>query len=114
MGITTQFFAVRWLTTLFAREFPFPTMLRIWDCLLADPQRFMLVQCLATAMLQMKEKDLGEKDFAESMQALQEYATPDCGVLLERMNEVRVNELKRRSGYRSLSELSGGGRRSEE
>lgn len=83
-------------------------MLRVWDALLADPKRFMLVQCLATAMVQSKEEELMKKDFAECVQLLQNYEVTDVDTLLQRMNQIRMKELQRRSGTLRLSELPGG------
>ncbi len=34
-----QFYAVRWLTTLFAREFPLTDTFRVWDSLLSKKKR---------------------------------------------------------------------------
>lgn len=100
---------MRWLTTLFAREFPFETMLRVWDALLADPQRFMLAQCLATAMIDAKEEELAEKDFVECVQLLQNYEVTEVDRLLLQTNQIRMKELRRRRDALRLSQLPGGG-----
>jgi hypothetical protein len=34
------FLAIRWLTLMLSQEFPLPDVLRIWDSLFADENRF--------------------------------------------------------------------------
>ena len=92
--IDTQFYAMRWLTTLFAREFDLPKAFRIWDSLLADPERFMLMYCVGAAMVKMIDEDLLKSDFAGVMGLLQNYNVSDVDKILEVANEVRIKKLK--------------------
>lgn len=78
-----QFYAVRWLTTLFAREFPLSDTFRIWDALLADPARFMFMYCVGAAMIEYVEEPLLQADFAGIMQLLQQYQPPPADELIE-------------------------------
>ena len=68
-----QFYAVRWMTTLFARElpmqetleFPLSDTFRIWDALLADPERFDMAYCVGLAIVEREKRRLVGGDFAE-------------------------------------------------
>lgn len=94
LQIDPQFYAMRWLTTLFAREFDLPKTFRIWDSLLADPERFMLMYCVGAAMVKMIDEDLLKSDFAGVMGLLQNYNVSDVDKILEVANEVRIKKLK--------------------
>ena len=60
-----QFYAVRWMTTLFARELPMQETLRLWDALLADPERFDMAYCVGLAIVEREKRRLVGGDFAE-------------------------------------------------
>ena len=89
-----QFYAVRWLTTLFAREFELEKTFRIWDALLADPQRFMFMYCIGTSMVKLVEEQLLASDFAGIMGCLQNYGVNDIDKIIEVANEVRIRKCK--------------------
>jgi hypothetical protein len=50
-GVDPRFYAFRWLTLLLSQEFPLPDVLRIWDSLFADPDRFQFLTFLCCSML---------------------------------------------------------------
>ena len=89
-----QFYAVRWLTTLFAREFPLSDTFRIWDALLADPARFMFMYCVGAAMIEYVEEPLLQADFAGIMQLLQQYQPPPADELIEAADGIRQKVLR--------------------
>ena len=88
-----QFYAVRWLTTLFAREFPLTDTFRVWDSLLADPARFMLMYCIGAAMIEHIEESLLQADFAGIMNLLQQYQPPEVSELLKTADTIRQSAL---------------------
>lgn len=94
LQVDPQFYAVRWLTTLFAREFELTRTFRIWDALLADPQRFMLMHCIGTAMVKLVDEQLLQSDFAGIMGLLQSYAVDDVEKVVSLANDVRLRKLK--------------------
>ena len=65
MEVDPQFYAVRWMTTLFARELPMQETLRLWDALLADPERFDMAYCVGLAIVEREKRRLEGGDFAE-------------------------------------------------
>ena len=50
-AIKPQFFAFRWLTLLLSQEFLLPDVIRIWDSLFADGNRFDFLLLVCCAML---------------------------------------------------------------
>jgi hypothetical protein len=49
--VDAKFFAFRWLTLLLSQEFSLPDVLRLWDSLFADPDRFQFLTYLCCAMI---------------------------------------------------------------
>lgn len=94
LQVDPQFYAVRWLTTLFAREFELTKTFRIWDALLADPERFMFMYCVGTSMVKMVDDRVLNGDFAEIMGVLQNYEVTDVEKIVKVANDVRIRKLK--------------------
>jgi TBC1 domain family member 13 len=46
-----QFYSFRWITLLLSQEFDLPDVLRLWDALFADEERFSLLYYCCIAML---------------------------------------------------------------
>ena len=86
---------MRWLTTLYAREFNLDDTFRIWDSLLSDPARFMFMHCIGTAMIADKKEQLLKADFSETMGMLQNYECPPTDVIISCANSIRIKLLKR-------------------
>lgn len=86
---------MRWLTTLFAREFTLEDTFRIWDSLLSDPARFEFMHCVGTAMISNKKEQLLKADFSETMGLLQNYECPPTEVIISTANSIRIQLLKR-------------------
>lgn len=50
-NIKPQYFTFRWLTLLLSQEFLLPDVIRIWDTLFSDPDRFHFLILVCCAML---------------------------------------------------------------
>ncbi|EPY83303.1 TBC1 domain family member 13 [Camelus ferus] len=70
-NIKPQFFAFRWLTLLLSQEFLLPDVIRIWDSLFADDNRFEFLLVVCCAMLILIREQLLEGDFTVNMRLLQ-------------------------------------------
>ncbi|XP_071457127.1 TBC1 domain family member 13 isoform X3 [Marmota flaviventris] len=70
-NIKPQFFAFRWLTLLLSQEFLLPDVIRIWDSLFADDNRFDFLLLVCCAMLILIREQLLEGDFTINMRLLQ-------------------------------------------
>ena len=80
LGIESHLYTFRWFTTLFAREFMLPDVIRIWDTLFADTERKVFVLYFGVAMLMMIKDLLMNGDFTENLTLLQSYP-PDVNVI---------------------------------
>ena len=45
-------------------------VLRVWDSLLADPQRFLFMYCIGIALMEQEKEKLSTSDFAEIISCL--------------------------------------------
>ncbi|XP_076784532.1 TBC1 domain family member 13 isoform X4 [Arvicanthis niloticus] len=70
-SIKPQFFAFRWLTLLLSQEFLLPDVIRIWDSLFADGNRFDFLLLVCCAMLILIREQLLKGDFTVNMRLLQ-------------------------------------------
>ncbi|XP_042193728.1 TBC1 domain family member 13 isoform X2 [Callorhinchus milii] len=70
-SIKPQFFAFRWLTLLLSQEFLLPDVLRIWDSLFSDVNRFDFLILVCCAMLILIRDQLLAGDFTINMRLLQ-------------------------------------------
>ncbi|KAF2346521.1 Rab-GTPase-TBC domain [Trinorchestia longiramus] len=81
-GVKEQYFAFRWLSLLFSQEFPLPDVIRMWDSLLASPDRHRCLVLLATAMITLQRDKLLVGDFAANVKLLQNYPPCDVGAII--------------------------------
>jgi hypothetical protein len=95
IGLDAHFYSLRWITTLFCREFTLPDSIAVWDALFADDKlpEFVLFFCLA--MLLEQREELLRGDFGHNLQSLQNYS-PEVEVkrLLERMKALRAYDAR--------------------
>ncbi|XP_068234933.1 TBC1 domain family member 13 [Palaemon carinicauda] len=83
-----QFFSFRWLTLLLSQEFDLPDVIRVWDSLFADSNRFSYLIQVCTAMLVLQRDVMLENDFASNMKLLQRYPPLDVQILLSKATEL--------------------------
>ncbi|XP_006892545.1 PREDICTED: TBC1 domain family member 13 isoform X2 [Elephantulus edwardii] len=87
--IKPQFFAFRWLTLLLSQEFLLPDVIRIWDSLFADDNRFDFLLLVCCSMLILIREQLLEGDFTVNMRLLQDYPITDVCQILQKAKELQ-------------------------
>ena len=99
LGISSQFYAFRWVTLIFTQEFSFHDTLVLWDYLLADNRgRIECIIDIACSMLLLLRERLLHGDFATNVKLLQGYPTHEIGVrkvmrMAERMLTLDVRDV---------------------
>ncbi|XP_074067097.1 TBC1 domain family member 13 isoform X1 [Macrotis lagotis] len=88
-NIKPQFFAFRWLTLLLSQEFLLPDVIRIWDTLFADDNRFDFLLLVCCAMLVLIREQLLAGDFTLNMRLLQDYPITDVHHILQKAKELQ-------------------------
>ncbi|OQV21704.1 TBC1 domain family member 13 [Hypsibius exemplaris] len=89
MDLKPQYYSFRWLTLMLSQEFALPEVLRLWDSLFADAERFDFLLYICCSMLVLIRDQLLEGDFATSMKLLQNYPNPDIHKILVKATQLR-------------------------
>jgi hypothetical protein len=86
---------------LMCQEFDMANVIRLWDTLFADPDRFDYMNYVCVALVQMKREQVLEGDFAVCMETLQRAAdsVEDVRVLLNDANNVCAKYLRKHMKY---------------
>lgn len=89
--LNLQFFALRQLTLLLSQEFELPDVLRLWDTLFSDSNRFELLRYCCCAMLMLQRETLLRGDFAENLKLMQSYPPTDIENIINYALELATN-----------------------
>jgi len=81
--IHPQYFCFRWITLMLSQEFQLPEVLRIWDSLLADDNRFDFLIDVSSAMIIHLRSELLVGDFSTNMKLLQNFPSVDVREILQ-------------------------------
>jgi len=81
--LNPQYYSFRWLTLLLSQEFKLPEVIRLWDTLFADPNRFDFMIYFCCAMMVSVKEEIMEGDFAENLSLLQNYPNSDIDYLIQ-------------------------------
>ncbi|XP_023664113.1 TBC1 domain family member 13 isoform X2 [Paramormyrops kingsleyae] len=88
-NIKPQYFTFRWLTLLLSQEFLLPDVIRIWDTLFSNQDRFDFLILVCCAMLILIRDQLLRGDFTANMRLLQDYPISDVHTILRRATELQ-------------------------
>lgn len=79
-----QYYSFRWLTLLLSQEFPLPDLVRIWDSIFADDNRFEFLIYVCCAMIIILREQILESDFATNVKLLQNFPPIDINIVLSK------------------------------
>lgn len=103
--LNLQFFAFRQLTLLLSQEFELPDVLRLWDTLFSDTNRFELLRYCCCAMLMLQREYLLRGDFAENLKLMQSYPPSDIEEIISYAIQL-ANEPEWEPPFSDLDELN--------
>lgn len=83
-----QYYSFRWITLLLSQEFPLPDVLRIWDTLFSDPDRFNFLIYVCCAMIMILRNQLLTGDFSTNIKLLQNFPPMDIQIILSKAVEL--------------------------
>ena len=64
-------FAIKWINLFFSQQMIMPDVLRLWDIIFCEEDRYYFVYLFSLAILEYKKKDILKKDYYEIMEKLQ-------------------------------------------
>jgi Rab-GTPase-TBC domain len=88
-GIDPRFYAFRWITLLLSQEFELPDVLRLWDSLFGDPDRWSFLLYMCCAMVCNMKPGIMRNDFATNVNMLQNYPDIDVQILINLAHDIR-------------------------
>ena len=71
LGMNPQFYSLRWLMLLMSQEFEINNVIRLWDLVFADHDKFTFVYFVCVTMVTSRREKLLRGDFSGCMQLLQ-------------------------------------------
>ncbi|XP_011505003.1 PREDICTED: TBC1 domain family member 13 isoform X2 [Ceratosolen solmsi marchali] len=83
-----QYYSFRWLTLLLSQEFPLPDVMRIWDSLFSDENRFNFLIHICCAMILLCKEQILSGDFATNVKLLQNFPSTDVQIVLTKAVEL--------------------------
>lgn len=87
-GIFPQYYSFRWLSLILSQEFDLPDVLRLWDSILADENRFEYLIYVCCAMIILVRDQILENDFEHNVKLLQNFPSMDINFVLNRANQL--------------------------
>jgi len=86
-----QFFAFRWITLLLSQEFILPDVIRLWDSLFSDPDRFEFLLHVCCAMLVLLRDHILSGDFALTLKMIQNFPHDriDMATVIQKAVEIK-------------------------
>lgn len=88
-GIVPQYYSFRWITLLLSQEFPLPDVLRLWDSILSDKNRFDYLIYVCCAMIILVRDEILSNDFEHNVKLLQNFPPIDIKFVLDRANQLK-------------------------
>ncbi|XP_044732800.1 TBC1 domain family member 13 [Chrysoperla carnea] len=93
LELCPQYYSFRWLTLMLSQEFPLPDVLRIWDSLFADENRFDFLIYICCSMIMLVRNQLIKGDFPHNVKLLQNFPTVDIQLVLTKAAELSGRSL---------------------
>lgn len=87
--VDIQLFAFKWVVLLFTQDFLMPDILRIWDAILSEEDKFYMVYLICLSILILKRKEILKGDFSVCIAKLQKINNIDCELLLLTANDLK-------------------------
>jgi TBC1 domain family member 13 len=87
-SIVPQYYSFRWLSLLLSQEFDLPDVLRLWDSILADENRFDYLIYVCCAMIILVRDQILVNDFEHNVKLLQNFPSMDINFVLNRANQL--------------------------
>ena len=69
--IDNFYFAIKWINLFFSQQMILPDVLRLWDIIFSEEDRYYFVYIFSLAILEYNKKDILKKDYYEIIEKLQ-------------------------------------------
>ncbi|CAD7083195.1 unnamed protein product [Hermetia illucens] len=87
-----QYYSFRWLTLILSQEFPLPDVVRMWDSIFSDENRFSFLIDVCCAMIVLLRDQILENDFSTNVKLLQNFPPMDINIVLSKAVSLRQKQ----------------------
>ena len=95
LDVKMTHFSFRWFNLFFGQDFIIPDILRLWDTIFSEQDKFYFTYFFSIAILEMKRKELLQSDFFGTIKLLQKIDDEDIEVIISKaINIKKENEKK--------------------
>lgn len=92
--VEIQYFVFRWYTLFLTQEFEMPDILRLWDSILSEENKFEFLNMVCVAIIKMKRNEILQSDFAGIMLSLQNLEKLDIEKVIFTAENIRIDLYK--------------------
>ena len=85
-------YSLRWITTLFAREFTLVDTIRLWDTFFSEGRHVDFLSYFCLAMILAQRSALLQGDFGRCLYLLQQYPVTEASEILRQAKELQAKE----------------------
>lgn len=89
--IEVGFFAFRWYTLFLTQEFEMPDILRLWDSILSEDDKFDFLNMVCLAIIKIKKIEIIQSDFAGIMLSMQNLDKMDVEKVIKVAESIRMD-----------------------
>jgi hypothetical protein len=92
-------FAFSWINVFFCQEFLMPDIIRLWDIIFSEKDRFIFVYFFSMAILQIKKEKIEHMDFCNIVEEMKKFEDEnveqiiEVAILLKKKYEKKANEI---------------------
>ena len=88
-SIEMHFFAFKWITLFFTQDYEIFDILRLWDTIMAQDNKFECVYMMILTILKKKKSEINDNEFSGAMMVLQEISNITIYDLLNGSEDVK-------------------------
>lgn len=88
--VEIQYFGFRWYTLFLTQEFEMPDILRLWDSVLAEDDKFEFLNMMCLSIIKSKKTEIMQSDFSQIMICMQTMEKLEMEKLIKTANSIRL------------------------
>ncbi len=88
------YFAIKWINLFFSQQMIMPDVLRLWDIIFCEDNRYYFVYIFSIAILEYHKKEILKKDYYEIVEKLQKLNLENVEELIKLAFVIRKNHSK--------------------
>ena len=92
--IDNFYFAIKWINLFFSQQMIMPDILRLWDIIFSEDDRYYFVYIFSLAILEYNKKDIISKDYYEIIEKLQNIHLENVEQIIKLAFSIKKNHYK--------------------